>query len=376
MKRIVAVLVMVLALGLLVSGCGTTASNTITVGVAGPMTGDSAEAGQEMANAIKMAVEEFNASGAIKGKTITLDIQDDQGNPNQAAIIAQKFVDEKVTGVIGHWMSGTTAAAIPIYQKGQTPVLAPTPSSPTLIKLPEDSYIFRTADSQEIEGGILADLFVNKLGKKNIAILYSNDDWGIANHTSVIANLAKVGANVVYDKSYTPGQSIDFQAALTAVAAAKPDLFYVGAYFNDAALICRQAREMGIKQTISGSGVDYAETFITLGGKSVEGVYVTTLFSPDSPDPRDKAFIEAFTKEFGKAPTVNASESYEGAKVMFEAIRIGGTDRVKVRAALENMKDFVAFNRPVSFSPTNHNSFNTHYVILQVKDGKFVPAVF
>ena len=376
MKRIVVVLVMVLALGLLVSGCGTAASNTITVGVVGPMTGDSAEAGQEMANAIKMAVDEFNTSGVIKGKTITLDIQDDQGNPNQAAIIAQKFVDEKVTAVIGHWGSGATAAGIPIYQKGQTPVLAPTPSSPTLIKLPEDSYIFRTADSQEVEGGILADLFVNKLGKKNIAILYANSDWGNANHQSLILNLAKVGANIVYDKSYTPGQNIDFQAPLTAIAAAKPDLVYFGAEYNDAALLCRQAREMGIKQTISGSGVDYAETFITLGGKSVEGVYVTTLFSPDSPDPRDKAFIESFTKLYGKAPTVNASESYEGAKVMFEAIRIGGTDRTKVRDALENMKDFIAFNRPVSFSPTNHNSFNTHYVILQVKDGKFTPAVF
>jgi len=376
MKRMVAVLVVVLALGLLVSGCATTASNTITVGVAGPMTGDSAEAGQEMANAIKMAADEFNSSGAIEGKTITLDIQDDQGNPNQAAIIAQKFVDEKVTAVIGHWGSGATAAGIPIYQKGQIPVLAPTPSNPTLIKLPEDSYIFRTADSQEVEGGILADLFVNKLGKKNIAILYANSDWGNANHQSLIVNLAKVGGNIVYDKSYTPGQNIDFQAPLTAIAAAKPDLVYFGAEYNDAALLCRQARDMGIKQTISGSGVDYAETFITLGGKSVEGVYVTTLFSPDSPDPKDKAFIESFTKIYGKAPTVNASESYEGAKVMFEAIRIGGTDRTKVRDALENMKDFMAFNRPVSFSPTNHNSFNTHYVILQVKDGKFTPAVF
>ena len=141
-----------------------------------------------------------------------------------------------------------------------------------------------------------------------------------------------------------PGHDIDFEAPLTAMAAAKPDLVYFGAYYNDAALLMRQARQMGMTQTISGSGVDYADALITLGGNAVEGAYLCTLFFPNSSDPRDKAFIKAFTQKYGKAPTVNASESYEGAKIMFEAIRIGGTDRAKVRAALENMKDFVAFN--------------------------------
>jgi len=154
--------------------------------------------------------------------------------------------------------------------------------------------------------------------------------------------------------------------------AEKPDLVYFGAYYNDAALLTRQAREMGIDATISGSGVDYSDALIQLGGKATEGMYLDTLFFPESPDPRDRAFIKSFTAKYGKAPTDNASESYEGAKVMFEAIRQGGTDREKVRNALEKMKDFVAFNRPVTFSATNHNSFNSHYITLQVKNGKFV----
>jgi len=371
-KRLGMLLAAVIALVLAVSGCsGGSSNNTITVGVVGPMTGDNAEYGQEMANAIKLAAEEFNASGALKGKTIKLDIQDDKNDPNQAAIIAQKFVDAKVTGVIGHWSSSTTAAGMPAYQKGGIPVVAPTPSKPDLIKLPQDSYIFRTADSQEQEGKVMADLFVNKLGKKNIAILYMATDWGNSNHQYLTENLTRLGAKIGYDKSYSPGQNIDFQAPLTAMAAAKPDLYYFGADYNDAAMIIKQAREMGITETIACSGLEYANAFIELGGKAVEGVYLNTLFFPDSPDPRDKAFIDAFSKKYGKLPTINASESYEAAKVLFEAIRIGGTDRAKVRDALENMKDFVAFNRPVSFSPTNHNSFNTHYIILQVKNGKF-----
>lgn len=371
MRHSMAVSAMALAFGLMVPGYGRSAGRTITVGVAGPLTGDSAEVGQEMVNAIKLAADEFNESGVLKGATIALNIQDDLGNPNQAAIIAQKFVDQQVTGVIGHWASGTTAAGIPIYQKGRIPVLAPTPSNPALIKLPEHSFIFRTADSQEQEGRVLADLFVNKLHKKKIAILFSNDDWGKSNHQFLVANLNALHASIVYDKNYTPGHDIDFQAPLTAIAAANPDLVYFGAYYNDAALLIQQAREQGINQTISGSGVDYSDALITLGGKAVEGVYLETLFFPESPDPRDRRFIKAFTQRFGKAPTDNASESYEGAKVLFEAIRIGGADREKVRAALENLKGFVAFNRPVSFSPGNHNSFNTHYITLQVKGGKF-----
>jgi len=348
------------------------AAGTITVGVAGPLTGDQAEVGQEMINAIKMAADEFNASGVLKGSSIALSIQDDLGNPNQAAIIAQKFVDQQVTAVIGHWGSGTTAAGIPIYQKARIPVLAPTPSNPALIKLPDHSFIFRTADSQEMEGKVLADLFVNKMHKKRIAILYSTDDWGKSNHRFLVDNLAALHANVVYDKSYTPGHDIDFQAPLTAMQAANADLFYFGAYYNDCALLVRQAREMGVEATICGSGVDYSDALIQLGGKATEGMYLDTLFFPESPDPRDKTFIKAFTARYGKAPTDNASESYEGAKVMFEAIRRGGNNRDKVRAALEGMKDFVAFNRPVTFSADNHNSFNSHYITLQVKGGKFV----
>ncbi len=371
MKRVLPALL--LALCLVVPGFG---QSKIIVGVAGPLTGDLAEVGQEMVQAIKMATDEFNASGAMPGKAIVLDIQDDQGNPNQAAIIAQKFVDKQVTAVIGHWSSSATAAGIPIYQKGQIPVLAPTPSNPALIQLPDDSYIFRTADSQEKEGKVLADLFVKKLGKKKIAILYSNDDWGKANHKFLVENLGLVGADIVYDQSYTPGRDVDFEAPLTAMAAAKPDLVYFGAYYNDCALLIRQARQMGMTQTISGSGVDYADALITLSGKDSEGVYLDTLFFPNSPDPRDKAFIKAFTDRYGKAPTVNASESYEGAKIMLEAIRRGGTDRQKIRAALENMKGFVAFNRPVDFSPTEHNSYNTHYTILQIKNGEFTVPSF
>jgi branched-chain amino acid transport system substrate-binding protein len=358
------------AFGLVAPGYAT-AAGTINVGVVGPLTGDQAEVGQEMINAIKMAAEEFNASGTMKGTTINLNIQDDLGNPNQAAIIAQKFVDAAVTAVIGHWGSGTTAAGIPIYQKAHIPVLAPTPSNPALIKLPDHTFIFRTADSQQMEGKVLADLFVNKLKKKKIAILYSTDDWGKSNHKFLVENLNLMKANIVYDQSYTPGHDIDFQAPLTAMQAKDPDLVYFGAYYNDCALLTRQAREMGMTATISGSGVDYSDALIQLGGKATEGMYLDTLFFPESPDPRDRVFIKNFTAKFGKAPTDNASESYEGAKVMFEAIRKGGTDREKIRTALETMKDFVAFNRPVTFTASEHNSFNSHYITLQVKNGKF-----
>ncbi len=373
MKRLLVGLVGVLVVALVASGCSSGASgDSITVGVVGPMTGDSAECGRDIANGAKMAVEEFNASGVLKGKKIVVDVQDDKGDPNQAAIIAQRFVDAKVTGVVGHYSSSATAAGMPAYQKGQVPLLAPTASKPDLIKLPEHSYIFRTADSQEEEGKILADLFINKLKKKNIGIFFVATDWGNANHEHLVKNLKKLGANIVYDKSYTPGQSIDFQASLTAMAAAKPDLYYFGCEYNDAAMIIRQAREIGITETIGCSCLEYADEFLTLGGKAVEGVYLDTIFFPDSPDPRDKAFIDGYKQRYGKLPTFNASEAYEGTKVLLEAIRIGGTDRAKVRDALENMKDFMAFNRPVSYSPDNHNSFNSHYTILQVKDGKFV----
>ena len=101
MRHQMTISALAVAFGLVAPGYAT-AAGTINVGVVGPLTGDQAEVGQEMINAIKMAAEEFNASGTMKGTTINLNIQDDLGNPNQAAIIAQKFVDAAVTAVIGH----------------------------------------------------------------------------------------------------------------------------------------------------------------------------------------------------------------------------------------------------------------------------------
>ena len=374
MKRLTSVLAIALILVLALAGCSTGSKNrnTITVAVAGPMTGDGAEYGKAMADGVQLAADEINAAGGINGKQIVIRVEDDKGDPNQAAIVAQRLVDSKeVVGVIGHFSSSATAAAIPAYQKGGMPVVAPTPSNPALIKLPDDSFIFRTADSQQMEGQNLADLFVNKLGKKKIAILYADTDYGKANHQYLVENLQKLNATLTYDKSYTPGSNVDFQSPLTAIRASKPDLIYFSTEYNDAVLLIRQAREMGIKTDISVSGIDYANEFLKQGGKDVEGVYLDTLFFPDSPDPRDKAFIDAFQKKYGRLPGIQESEPYEAAKVLFEAIKRAGPDRSKIRDALENMKDFVAFNRPVSFSPDNHNSFNTHYVNLVVKNGQF-----
>lgn len=374
MKRLMPVLAIVLILVLALAGCSTGSKNrnTITVGVAGPMTGDGAEYGKAMADGVQLAADEINAAGGINGKQIVLRVEDDKGDPNQAAIVAQRLVDSKeVAGVIGHFSSSATAAAIPTYQKGGMPVVAPTPSNPALIKLPDHTFIFRTADSQQMEGQNLADLFVNKLGKKKIAILYADTDYGKANHQYLVENLQKMNATLTYDKSYTPGSNVDFQSPLTAIRASKPDLIYFSTEYNDAVLLIRQAREMGIKSEISVSGIDYANEFLKQGGKDVEGVYLDTLFFPDSPDPRDKAFISAFNKKYSRLPGIQESEPYEAAKVLFEAVKRAGPDRGKIRDALENMKDFVAFNRPVSFSSTNHNSFNTHYVNLIVKNGQF-----
>ncbi|MHB8757657.1 MAG: ABC transporter substrate-binding protein, partial [Bacillota bacterium] len=351
MKRLVSVLAIVLIIVLAVSGCSTGSKNrnTITVGVAGPMTGDGAEYGKAIADGVQLAADEINAAGGINGKQIVLRVEDDKGDPNQAAIVAQRLVDAKeVVGVVGHFSSSATAAAIPAYQKGGIPVVAPTPSNPALIKLPDHTFIFRTADSQEMEGKNLADLFLNKLGKKKIAILYADTDYGKANHQYLLENLQKANATLTYDKSYTPGSNVDFQSPLTAIKASKPDLIYFSTEYNDAVLLIRQAREMGIKTEISVSGIDYANEFLKQGGKDVEGVYLDTLFFPGSPDPRDKAFIDAFQKKYQRLPGIQESEPYEAAKVLFEAIKRGGPDRSKVRDALESMTDYVAFNRPVS----------------------------
>ena len=153
--------------------------------------------------------------------------------------------------------------------------------------------------------------------------------------------------------------------------AANPDAIFVPGYYTDVALICIQAKELGVTSPIFG-GDGWESTDLTnLGKDSVEGKYFSTHYSPEVGSPKSKAFVEAYKKRFnGKVPDAMAALGYDSAMVLADAMkRAGTTDGEKVKIALSATKDFQAVTGNITMNADR--DVEKAMVILQIQNGAF-----
>jgi branched-chain amino acid transport system substrate-binding protein len=212
------------------------AAQDIVIGVAAPMTGNLAQIGKQFSEGAQLAADEVNAKGGIKGKKVVIRVEDDKGDPKDAATVAQKFAsDDAVLAVLGHYSSSACFAAIPIYTKARLATITPSASHTDLTKQ-GGKYMFRMWSPISVYVPDLAQYTVKKLGKKNIGVVYVQNDWGIQTKDYFVKELEKLGARVaalevVYDKD------TDFKAQLTKVKAANPDALAILTYYTTGALV-------------------------------------------------------------------------------------------------------------------------------------------
>ena len=188
----------------------------------------------------------------------------------EAATVAQKFAsDDRTLAVLGHYSSSACFAAIPIYSRARLATITPSASHTDLTKQ-GGKYMFRMWSPISVYVPDLAQYTVKKLGKKNVGIVYVQNDWGIQTKDFFVKELEKLGAKVaalevVYDKD------TDFKAQLTKIKAANPDALAILTYYTTGALVTLQARNLGITAPLVGTGTLYEDKFIELA----RAVYVT-----------------------------------------------------------------------------------------------------
>jgi len=150
-----------------------------------------------------LALDEINAKGGIKGMKFELVIEDDKGDPKEAANVAKKFTaDENIKVVIGHVTSPTSFAAAPIYQRAKMPEIIALASNPDLTK--QGNYIFQNTTTQLVESPTGARYAIKNLGKKNIAFIYINDDWGNSVKVYFPKAVEELGGKLVARKPIRP----------------------------------------------------------------------------------------------------------------------------------------------------------------------------
>lgn len=250
----------ILFLVLMVVSVPVAAADTIKIGLSAPLTGDHAEYGAMFKRSALLAMDWVNQAGGINGKKLEIVIQDSKGDPREATLIAQKFVDNRqIVAVVGDFTSTSSLAAAPIYERNGLVQLSPTASHPDFA--PSGEYIFGIVGTQDGEGPFMAKMAVNQLKVKRIAILYVNNDWGIVTKDRFAHAARALGAQITLVEPYFEG-SKDFSAALTKMQRTNPDLIFVASMYTDAALLSKQRAKAGWNVKMLGPGSLYSSRIV------------------------------------------------------------------------------------------------------------------
>ncbi|MBP1760166.1 MAG: putative high-affinity branched-chain amino acid transporter, amino acid-binding protein [Firmicutes bacterium] len=347
-KKFTRIFAAALVLSLALTGCGTKSASTdskktenpgkIKIGLAGPFTGAIAETGATIKNAAELATEQVNKAGGINGKQVELIEADDKADPKESAAIANKFVaDTAVLGVLANYTSSCTLAAAPVYNKVGLSHIAYGSTSPAVTN--SGVFTYRDITTDAYDGEFVAQWTIDE-GYKSIAILYENDDYGKGLADVYNKKVTALGAKAVMQEPYNLGETKDFSAILTKLKNAAPDAIFIAGQYNEAAMIVKQGKRLGINLPVFGSNGLYSDALIKLGGAEAEGIRVIGAFHSSADYPEAKAFIDSYKTKFGQEPDIWAAFAYDAANIMFAAVKNGGEDRKKINDWLTTLKDF------------------------------------
>jgi branched-chain amino acid transport system substrate-binding protein len=346
-----------------------TAGKTVKVGLSAPLTGDWAEYGNDFKRSVTMVFDKVNKAGGINGQHIELVVLDSRGDPKESVLIAEKLVaDPDVIAQIGDFSSSSSMAAAPVYEKANMTQLSPTASHMDFTK--KGKNMFRVVATQGFEGPFNARWAVKELGKKKMATIYINNDWGVDANKYFVQEAKKLGAEVVAEEAFTPGEK-DFNAILSKLKRLEPDLIYLPTFYADAAAILNQAKRMRFKPVVMANSSLFNQKTIELGGKAVEGIIIPANYFSTDPRPAAQEFTKAYKDLYGAVPNQFAALAYDAANLMVAALtKAGFDDRAKVAKALESLEGFEGATGSISYAQ-GHDPVK-ELVKITIKDGEWV----
>jgi branched-chain amino acid transport system substrate-binding protein len=306
----------------------------IKIGHVGLSSGGIAHLGKDNENGAKMAIDELNAKGVtIGGKKVKLELvpEDDAGDPKQGTAVAQKLVDSKVVGVIGHLNSGTSIPASKIYSDAGIPQISPSATNPKFTRQGFKTTFRVVADDVHL-GGTLGKYAVKELGGKSIAVIDDRTAYG-QGVAEEFTKAVKAAGGSIAETQFTTDKATDFTAILTQIKAKKPDVVFFGGMDAVAGPMIRQMKQLGINaKFMGGDGICSGELPKLAGGAMADGQVVCA--EAGGVEGSQKAgmdkFREDFKKKFGVDVQVYAPYVYDALNVMVAAMVKAGSSDPKV----------------------------------------------
>ena len=354
----------------LLPSCKSGGGDTIKVGEFASLTGKEATFGTSAHEGTQLAIEQTNAAGGVMGKKLELLTEDDQTKPGEPANAVNKLISKDgVVAVLGEVASSRSLEAAPICQQNQIPMISPASTNPAVTK--EGDFIFRVCFTDTFQGAALANFASGTLKAKKVAVLTDvKSDYSKGLAKSFKEKYASNGGALGIQLDFNGGDK-DFKGQLTAIKSDGADAIFLPGYYNDVALICIQAKQLGMNIPIFGGDGWESDRLLTIGKDAVEGHYFSTHCSPDQGTPEMAAFVKAYKERYnGKTPDAMAILGYDSAMVLVDAMkRAGSTDGHALRDAIAATKDFRGASG--TFSLNADRDADKALVFIQIKDGKF-----
>ncbi len=364
------VVLVALSLGIvLVSACGQTRPQSYKIGIFSPTTGFAAADGTSALHGAELAVQYINERGGINGVPLELVHYDDAAKPDQAVNVARKLIEQdKVIAAVSGSYSGATRAAAGVFQEAGIPMISGYAVHPEITKT--GNMIWRTGALAVVEGRVGGALAVDVLGAKRIAMLTIDNDFGVSLAESFKEYVLAKGAEIVFEEKYPLGEK-EFRAILNRIKETNPDVLYASGYYNEAANIVRQAKEVGLTATIIGQEGYDSPKFLELAGDAAEGVIITTDLNRDSEREITQWFIRTYEEKYGIPADMVGASTFDAVMVLAYALKQGGTKPEQIVKALAELRNFEDAATGPFYRFTEGREVVRPVTAQIVKDGRF-----
>jgi branched-chain amino acid transport system substrate-binding protein len=373
-RVLVSILAVVMTTLVLFTGCGQTAvsQNEIKIGLNYELSGAAASYGQDTLNGILMALDEINAGGGVLGKKITYVKLDNKTDPAESTSAATRLATkENVSLILGPATTGATKASIPVADKNKVPLISgsATADDVTVDAKGVKEYAYRICFNDSFQGTVMANFASKNLNAKNAVVLMDNSsDYGKGLTKTFTDTFTKNGGAIAAQEAFVKDEK-DFSAILTKIKDKNFDILLIAGYYNEAGLIIKQARALGIdKPVLGGDGLDSPVLGELAGKTALNKVYFSNHYSSLDKDPVIVKFMDEFKKKNNKAPNAFNALGYDLGYFAADAVkRANSTEPVKIKEALDNTLEFKGVTGKFSIDK-NHNPVKTA-VVIELKDG-------
>jgi branched-chain amino acid transport system substrate-binding protein len=347
------------------------AATEVKIGHVGPITGGIAHLGKDNENGARLAVEQANeAKIKLGGKDIRFVFvaEDDQADPKVGTTVAQKLVDAKVAGVVGHLNSGTSIPASPLYSGAGIPVISGSATNP---KLTEQGFKtqFRVVGRDDQQGPAIASYLASNNKPKTVAVIDDATAYGegIANEVEKTLKAAKIA---VLPREKGTDKTTDWKAVLTKIKGRNPDAIFYGGMDATGGPLMKQGRELGIKAVFAFGDGACTDEMTKLAGPAAEGLLCSQAGIPVAA--ADKSFLDAYKKKFNVDPILYAPFTYDAANILIAAMKkADSADPAKYLPELAKIS-YKGVTGEISFDAKGDRK-DAEMTIFTMKGGKIEP---